>query len=977
MQTWAKRGLQTALVTGGLLMLGTGIASAEESAANPDSPAGPLDLGVDVPVQIDENKIGTPLGEIDVPGFEGELSTDPVLKPLGAATQSAAAATQTVKASEPAGQARAKQNGTSGGGFTQTEDAFKGNKVDGDVTVPIQICGNAVGVGGDAQVDGASCDQSVSSHEDTTTDGTHSGLAGNVVALDWAAPIQLAGNGVGLAGGSGAVTGTTASQDVTETGNISTNGTGSGLSGNVVSGQLATPVQVTGNAASWILANAYSEAEAETEAESGGWIKTNGDGAGGSGNVGAVPIALPLRFNGNAAAVHGSDADSVASSEADAEAGTATTPGINDIESFVQTGGGVSTLSGNIIQPQLAGTGNIAGVAGTWVGNATTGNALGEGEAGTSTSEVAAGGFSSTAGQKSAGSANIVDAPIGLPVEACGIGGTYIGNAHAAHDCSNDTQTGGGTYTNGDESFLGGNGAHAPLAVAPELFGIAGSHIGNASASSHEEKNVEVGGYNGTSGNDSSGGGNLVETPIAAPVEVFGIGGTYIGQAVAGEDGGVTEKKRIKAGDDSSTVDDGAFGAANLVSVPLAVPAQVFGVGGSHIGTGIGEATNDTITEAGGDLSASGKEGGASGNIATAPVALPLQAHGVGGSFIGIGKGSADNLTDAIAGGSTLTDGQDGAVAGNIIEAPLAGAGVLYNSSAGLAALVSGTGTNDVVAEAGGDATTNGDGGGLAGNVVAAQMLPIAQVFGDAVAAAAKATGEGVNATDVTSGGDITTSGVEGGFSGNIFDVPAAAVAQVFGNAIAAGGVADAVGHNVTTGQAGGTTTTSPTSLGSLAGVDLQAPVGAVAQIWDVPLALLGSATTEASNLTDITVDSQEPQINLPISGSELPATGLPTLPVGGAAAARSDAGLPATSLPELPGLPAGGELVNLPGLPGAQEQRSLPQVSMLPVQTLPAKLMPQADLQGVPSLREADLAPQADVPAIAQLDSLRTILGG
>ena len=31
MQTWAKRGVQTALVTGGLLMLGTSIASAAEN----------------------------------------------------------------------------------------------------------------------------------------------------------------------------------------------------------------------------------------------------------------------------------------------------------------------------------------------------------------------------------------------------------------------------------------------------------------------------------------------------------------------------------------------------------------------------------------------------------------------------------------------------------------------------------------------------------------------------------------------------------------------------------------------------------------------------------------------------------------------------------------------------------------------------------------------------------------------------------
>lgn len=59
MQTWAKRGLQTALVTGGLLMLGTGIASADENV-NPDAPASPLDLNVTAPIQEANNAVGTP-----------------------------------------------------------------------------------------------------------------------------------------------------------------------------------------------------------------------------------------------------------------------------------------------------------------------------------------------------------------------------------------------------------------------------------------------------------------------------------------------------------------------------------------------------------------------------------------------------------------------------------------------------------------------------------------------------------------------------------------------------------------------------------------------------------------------------------------------------------------------------------------------------------------------------------------------------
>lgn len=61
MQTWAKRGLQTALVTGGLLMLGTGIASADENV-NPDTPASPLDLNATVPLDAANNAIGTPSG---------------------------------------------------------------------------------------------------------------------------------------------------------------------------------------------------------------------------------------------------------------------------------------------------------------------------------------------------------------------------------------------------------------------------------------------------------------------------------------------------------------------------------------------------------------------------------------------------------------------------------------------------------------------------------------------------------------------------------------------------------------------------------------------------------------------------------------------------------------------------------------------------------------------------------------------------
>ena len=57
MPTWAKRGIQTALVTGGLLMLGTSIASASENV-NPDQPPSPLDGGLDAPLHTVDDAVG-------------------------------------------------------------------------------------------------------------------------------------------------------------------------------------------------------------------------------------------------------------------------------------------------------------------------------------------------------------------------------------------------------------------------------------------------------------------------------------------------------------------------------------------------------------------------------------------------------------------------------------------------------------------------------------------------------------------------------------------------------------------------------------------------------------------------------------------------------------------------------------------------------------------------------------------------------
>lgn len=59
MHTWLRRGLRTALVTGGLLMLGTSIASADENVS-PDLPPSPVDAGVSVPFNAGHIPLSAP-----------------------------------------------------------------------------------------------------------------------------------------------------------------------------------------------------------------------------------------------------------------------------------------------------------------------------------------------------------------------------------------------------------------------------------------------------------------------------------------------------------------------------------------------------------------------------------------------------------------------------------------------------------------------------------------------------------------------------------------------------------------------------------------------------------------------------------------------------------------------------------------------------------------------------------------------------
>ncbi|WP_236790366.1 hypothetical protein [Amycolatopsis sp. GM8] len=971
MQTWAKRGIQTALVTGGLLMLGTGIASADENV-NPDTPAGPLDVTASIPVDISKNAVGTLGKQVNLPEVHKEISTKPITDKLNsalapvtkteayksAAPAMSAANQVTSKATAAAsqvgqslGKGGVKRSAVTPPSVESNGDPLMGNKVAGNVAVPILISGNAVGVLGNASVDSDET-QTYENYSDVNTSGAGGGLAGNAVNLDWALPIQISGNAGGL-GGSGKTSGS-ATQSATTSGNTTTDGTNGGVAGNVIAPQGATPVQVSGNAIGWFLGHAETDFDGSSSACSGGYVETHGSEGAGTGNVAGAPIALPVKVSNNAAS-WGGDADAAGNSTADAAAG-GVTPGMNDIPSYIQTDGDDSFLAGNIVQPQGAVPASAISNAASFVGNSAAGSGFRR-QAATSGSTAQAGGFSSTTGQNATGSGNIADAPAAAPVSVSCAAGAAIGTSGAGGcDTNNAAGAGGGTYTNGNNSVVSGNSASAQPAGAAGASGVGAAGIGNASGSSDSTTTANAGGYNGSQGNDSTVSGNVAQLPVALPGDASGTGASAIGQG----SGTATTDTNVSAGGGGNTQDDHGTGSANLVAVPVSTPVPAGGIGGAAAGQAHGKLTSDTTSQAGGHLNANGKKGFLSGNIGQAPVSLPapVQGHGVAGAGNAFGEG--DNMTDSYAGGDATATGQGGSLTGNIVQVPAGAAAGVVGVGGGAAGLNSGEATSDIVSSAGGSSATNGEGGAGAGNVISGQLMPSGQATGTAANGAGISHGSALTSTDTSSGGDITSSGTSGSVSGNIFDVPAAAVPQAFGDAASAAGVAHAVDDSTTTGTVGGTDTTSG-SGNALSGINKQIPVGAVAQVYQVALPVLATATSQTSNDTDISVAGHEPGINLPISPSEMSATSLPKLPaLPLPKSARQD-------LPALPSLPAAGGLPSLPALPAVGGlSGSLPQLPLLPG-TLPGANLPSPM---VGDLLPQTQLPQGDLPALPSLDA-------
>ncbi|RLK60240.1 beta strand repeat-containing protein [Actinokineospora cianjurensis] len=869
MQTWAKRGFQTALVTGGLLMLGTGIASADDNI-NPDhTPQSALDAKIVVDGRVQNNSIGTVLGDKHLPEVNRTISTSP----------------REVLAAVPGGSLVTPLAETATQRLATDQNApLRGNKIVSGVAVPVDVSGNAIALGGDSSVTNDSTQETSISRPVTTT-GEDRAIAGNIIGLDYTAPVQVTGNAVSVAGD--AETENTATQSSTVDGDYTTNGADGAISGNVVGSHATTPVQLNGNA---IAAGGNADAESTTTSDSlvGGVVYTDGTDSTLSGNGGLVPLAAPVRGTGTALGVLGqAESDSINSTTA--QAGQES-PDFAGNPVYVHTNGTDSTGGGNILQPAIASP---------VTSDCTSAVAVGQSDAVCSSDLVASAG----GGNRSDGTDSVLGGAIGVvPASAAtsviGNAGGVIGDASTDQNNVIDTSTGGTAITRGNDSVLGGSLINAPVSAPIDSCANGGVVVGDSDIACENITTTSAGGDAGTAGDDSVGGGNSGQIPVTAPAELIANGVGALGD----QDIYATETKFSSAGGDANTADDDAVLAANLVNAPVATPLQVFG----NSAGAVANTTSDTALEnqisAGGPSKSTGIGGTGSGNIAQAPISNPIQAFGAGVSALGNGKAQASNVTNSTTGDVATTDGSDGNLSGNLITAPIAGATQAFGDSVAVAGDNEAGATNDVTTSAGSSATTSGKDGNLSGNLIGAQAGPLVQAFGAAVAGVGgdnKANSSSVSATNA--GGDLATNGDHGFLSGTLADVPAGAFVQPHGDAVSAvGSDAFGISDNNTSGQIGGTSDTSGRG-GSLNGIHLTSPVRGSAPVYDVPVEVAADALTSATHTNtavvgENTTDEDAP-LRLPTAGglgvTELPFGGV----FGGLPTQRSASGNPLGSL--------------------------------------------------------------------------------
>ncbi|MEV0619520.1 chaplin family protein [Nonomuraea sp. NPDC050404] len=369
-----------------------------------------------------------------------------------------------------------------------------------------------------------------------------------------------------------------------------------------------------------------------------------------------------------------------------------------------------------------------------------------------------------TSGNGSVGGGNQVNAPVSVPINACGNAVSLIGKSDAGCKGGATVRTqgrggAGGNQTSGNGSVLGGNQVTAPISAPLNACGNAVAIFGDSTAGCTGGANVfNTGrgpGGNRTSGNGSVLGGNQVIAPISAPINICGNSVAVVGRAFAGCRGGSTvtnnggpgnryRTAQHQAAGSSGNDTDGRFGAGsgNQVIAPVSLPVDVCGNAVGNAAAGCKGGATVSNSGAGGNRT-SGAGGVLSGNQAVAPVSAPIDVCGnaaavLGHAFAGC-KGGATVKNPGRYSGGNRTSGAGGVGSGNQAIAPVSvPVNVCGNAAAVLGAsqarCTGGTGVWPQNGPGGGNNRTSGAGGVGSGNQAVAPISVPANVCGNAAA---------------------------------------------------------------------------------------------------------------------------------------------------------------------------------------------------------------------------------------------------
>jgi hypothetical protein len=313
------------------------------------------------------------------------------------------------------------------------------------------------------------------------------------------------------------------------------------------------------------------------------------------------------------------------------------------------TNGDGSILGGNQVNAPISVPVNISGNSVAALGHAVAGSTGGAAVNG----YRAAGGHSHTSGRHSIGGGNQVNAPITAPINACGnavavVGGSLAGCRGGAA-VNGYRAAGGHSHTSGRHSILGGNQVNAPITAPVNICGNSAAVIGDALAGCQGGARVAPSAYRTaggrTSGRHSILGGNQVHAPVNAPINVCG---NAVGNALAGCQGGAAVGgpggyHGYAAGRHHTS---GAYsiGGGNQVHAPVNAPVDVCGNAAAVLGRALAScegALPGAYPAAGGFHGrTSGRHSIGGGNQVHAPITAPVDACGNAAAVVGHALGS-------------------------------------------------------------------------------------------------------------------------------------------------------------------------------------------------------------------------------------------------------------------------------------------------------------------------------------------------